>query len=227
MGSVSTNVNFYSNYTNNYNFDTTGYDCGDCWFSVSTGSEIYVYNFPKGMVQAIYPETISDKTSVSWNQTQILNRTGNLWAYSGTGDRTCGFSFDLAADEYTQNKKDNTISNGSVGTSASVARANLRYQSGTDELSASPSFDKIVAGLRKTIYPRYDTDVMYPPLTTFCFGNFKVRGFVQNIDLNWKKPIIENGYSKLNVGINMVQINGAAVSGNYFDSSKALNPFQI
>jgi len=91
MGDVSTNVNFSSNYTSKYTFDTGSQTTGDCWFSVSTGSTINVYNFPKGMVQAIYPDTMSDKTSVNWTPTQLLNRTGQIWAYNGTGDRTCGF----------------------------------------------------------------------------------------------------------------------------------------
>lgn len=42
-----------------------------------------------------YPEEASESVSASWQSQQVIGRVGNLYAYTGTGDASVSFTFDL------------------------------------------------------------------------------------------------------------------------------------
>lgn len=42
-----------------------------------------------------YPAEVSEQVSASWSQQTIIGRTGSLYAFTGTSDVSCNFSFDL------------------------------------------------------------------------------------------------------------------------------------
>lgn len=66
--------------------------------------------------------------------------------------------------------------------------------------------DMLLVELRRTVFPYYIEKGLMPPITTFQFGQFKCKGYVESVSFNWQKPIIDGYYQCCDVGLNFVDV---------------------
>lgn len=145
-----------------------------------------------------YPDELQESTSANWSEQNIVGRSSPIAAYTGTGYRTISFSFTLHREMYCND---------------------------SDSNDSSSKIDKILAKLRKSVYPRYISKGLTPPITTFRFGEFVARGYVTSIGYNWKKPIINDKYQVCDVSISMNAYADKIISAGGLSSTSPLNPF--
>lgn len=135
----------------------------------------------------VYPESISDNTSANWSDQTIVGRSSPISAFSSTSDRQISFSFTLHREMEV------------FGSSA------VHYR----------SIDDIIAVLRSSVYPKYYSAGLLPPITMFRFGNFYAKGKVTSVGFQWKPPIINGNYQlcEVSVSMNCSAVNDGKVLG--------------
>jgi len=144
-----------------------------------------------------YPDDISETLSPRWGSEEPIGRSSSIHSFYGTEDRKTSFSFDL--------HRDMTISIGS---------------------ETSADIETILVLLRRSVYGNYTQNAINPPISTFRFGEFVIRGYVSSISFSDKKPIIDDEYALISVSVEMTQL-GSPVSGELYAGfpNKHLNPY--
>lgn len=90
--------------------------------------------------------------------------------------------------------------------------------------------DNILRVLRSAAYPYYQSSGVLPPIVTFKFGEFKVRGKLQDVGYSWKLPI--NKYGQYSVCSVSISIKSSAIrNGEVLDTVSvrkgySMNPFE-
>ena len=84
--------------------------------------------------------------------------------------------------------------------------------------------DKLLVELRRTVFPYYIERGLMPPVTTFQFGQFRCKGYVENVSFSWIKPIIDGYYQCCDVGVNFVDVPDKVFSANTLNSVPT-NPY--
>lgn len=133
-------------------------------------------------------------------------------------------------DEISDNTNANWSEEAIVGRSFPIAA-----YTGTGYRSISFSFtmhremasniENVIQTLRKTVYPKYVSSGLTPPITTFRFGEFYVRGIVRSISFTWKKPIINRKYQVCDVSVSIDEIPSSVVGAT--DLRSSLNPMNV
>jgi hypothetical protein len=86
--------------------------------------------------------------------------------------------------------------------------------------------DNLLATLRKSVFPLYIEQGLTPPVTTFQFGEYRCKGYVESVGYNWQKPIIDGHYQLCDVNISFIDVPEEAFSANNL-SSMPTNPFNV
>lgn len=93
------------------------------------------------------------------------------------------------------------------------------------ELLQNNGVEDIIQLLDKSVYPKYTSQGLIPPITIFRFGKFYAKGFVESVGRNWKKPINKNSeYSYVPVSISMKCFPESVVGADNLGTS--MNPFR-
>jgi len=88
--------------------------------------------------------------------------------------------------------------------------------------SDKSNIEEILELIRKSVYPRYVSPGLIPPIVKFVFGTFAAAGYVTSLTYVWKKPIINNTYYLCDVQISMNCISYNIMGSNNLGSS--VNP---
>lgn len=134
------------------------------------------------------------------------------------------------SDSISVNWSDNTIVNrGSplssyVGTGFRSVSFSMTLHRDMDY--PTHSIEQVLKALRSSTYPRYGTTIK-PPVVTFAFGEFKVKGIVRNVSVNWKKPIIENKYYMCDVSVQIDEPVESTLSVISVYTNNPMNPLGI
>lgn len=86
--------------------------------------------------------------------------------------------------------------------------------------------DMILVELRRAVYPWYISQGLIPPVTTFQFGQFRCKGYVESITYNWQKPIVDGHYQICDVGVSFVDVPEYVFSAQDLGSVPT-NPFKV
>lgn len=100
------------------------------------------------------------------------------------------------------------------------------------ELLPGYQIDNIIKLLDKSVYPRYTSQGLIPPITIFRFGGFYAKGFVESVGRNWKKPInrvYNYTYTPISISMNcfpesVIDANELGSAMNPFNTSTSLDP---
>ena len=92
--------------------------------------------------------------------------------------------------------------------------------------TGSTSIETILKSLRMSVYGSYESSGIQPPITTFIFGSFKIKGIVRSISYTWKKPIVDNQYQLCTVSISIDELAPITTS-SAFRSRNPMNPFNV
>lgn len=142
-----------------------------------------------------------------------------------------GIELPCYPDEITRSTSSNWSDQNIVGRSSPISA-----YSGTSYMSVSFSFlmhrematniEEVIRYLNATVYPLYNSSGLIPPITTFRFGTFKVKGIVRNINFTDKKPIIDNEYQVCEASVQIDCIPDDVVGGDdIYYNGYSLNPF--
>jgi len=87
------------------------------------------------------------------------------------------------------------------------------------------NIEEVIKFLRSTVYPSYQASGLIPPITTFRFGAFRIKGIVRSVGFVFKKPIINEVYQLCEVSINIDSTPENVIDVDYIMySSSAMNP---
>lgn len=86
--------------------------------------------------------------------------------------------------------------------------------------------DNLLAELRKSVYPEYNSRGLMPPTTIVQFGKFRAKGYVTSITYNWQKPIIDGCYQVCDVSLSFVDVPSTVFSATDLNSVPT-NPFRV
>ena len=186
----------------------------DCYYALIYGDIIYTHVLPTGAKGGsgagygqIYPDTISDSVQPRWSAQDILNRPGKLPYFSGSGDRTCSFSFTLHNEAYTH-----------ISSTSQVAKK-TEYK----------KWESTIKDLRRGCLAYYtNSGVQYPPIVVFKFGRFRIKGYMTQCNFTWKKPIDWNdSYQQCEVSVTITDIPPTTAGAETYPKPKAspLNPY--
>jgi len=159
----------------------------------------------KYIVLPVVPDSISDATSANWSSQSIPGRGAPIAAYGDTGARSVSFSFDLSRDP-----DENAYSGG-------FKEDNTLYDDNT------PRIDSVINALRATVYPLYDNQAgLVPPITTFCFYDFRTTGYVNSVNFDWKRPILRHvaynrptAFGVVSVSVSMTEVVAGVPSAQF------------
>jgi len=84
--------------------------------------------------------------------------------------------------------------------------------------------DRILVELRRSVFPFYVEKGLQPPVTTFQFGQFRCKGYVESVSFNWQKPIIDGYYQCCDVSLNFVDVPDSVFSASDLNSVPT-NPY--
>lgn len=180
------------------------FDENECYVKVEYGSST-----AEQVSLPCYPEEVSESVAATWQQQSALGRVGSLFAYTGTQDVACSFSFDMHMEILQQVP---------LPTNSSLGREV------NDSSLAEEEFNKCIAVLKSTSYPKYTEGGIQPPRTTFVFGAFKIRGRVERVDIQWKTPIIDKKYAIATVNVSMYSASVSILGSNSIISTNSLYP---
>lgn len=86
--------------------------------------------------------------------------------------------------------------------------------------------DAVLVVLRKSVFPLYLEQGLTPPITTFQFGEFRCKGYVESVNYTWQKPIVDGHYQVCDVSVSFVDVPEQVFSANNL-SSKPTNPYNV
>lgn len=84
--------------------------------------------------------------------------------------------------------------------------------------------DEVLVELRRTVFPYYIEKGLQPPVTTFQFGQFRCKGYVESVSFSWMKPIIDGYYQCCDVSVNFVDVPDSVFSASNLNSVPT-NPY--
>ena len=103
------------------------------------------------------------------------------------------------------------------------------------ELLKNNGIEDIIQLLDKSVYPKYTSQGLIPPITIFRFGKFYAKGFVNSVNRTWKKPLDADGkylYTPISIDMNcfpnsVIGADDLGTSMNPFNNSTKLDPRRI
>ncbi|AMM44847.1 hypothetical protein SP15_048 [Bacillus phage SP-15] len=123
----------------------------------------------------IIPEEFNESHSTNFEQVQIQSRSSALASYGGSNSRTANIQFDIHEDY-------------------------LGEYVGTKDIT------EFVAKLKALTYPRYENGVVIPPRCYLKIGSmFRIKGYPESVDINWRKPVRDGRMISATVTINFVE----------------------
>jgi len=93
------------------------------------------------------------------------------------------------------------------------------------EVDDKPGMDHFIQVLRMGLYPKYVSNGVVPPVTTFIAGEFKVKGILRNLNISWKKPIIDDKYHMCDISVSIDELPPSVYGKS--DLGMAQNPFNV
>ena len=152
---------------------------------------IYFYHTHTFFVIPVYPDSVQDSQSITFNSTPLLSRSAPIYSFSNAGPRSVQFSFNLHRDLMQQ-------------TNYKVSNVNLDM--GDDYV------DVLVRSLQAIALPRYDSSakMVDPPVVALRLGNeIYCKGVVAgNIGITYNLPILEdNKYSQVSISFGLNEID--------------------
>ena len=127
-----------------------------------------------------YAEEVQNSVAANWSGMQVIGRTGQLFSYTGASDVSCSFTLKLHRELCL------TENNPKVG-----SRSNMK------------TIDQIIAIIKSGCYPKYGSNTLRPPRTTFKFGDFWITGKLTSVSDSWEGPIIGKKYAMCTLSIQM------------------------
>lgn len=149
---------------------------------------IYFYHLDKFCVLPLYPDSITDSMSVTFQTTDSLARTAPVFTYSHSGPRSVSINFDLHRDLMNE-----------VNTNVSNLKDNVVDPSSEDYI------DILINYLQASALPVYrnysaGSKAVIPPMVAVRFGDdIFIKGVIQgSVQCAYKKPIMTtvNGKKK-------------------------------
>lgn len=163
-------------------------------FRVLDDNYIYISHLDEGFrfwKLPIWPDTITDSMSMSYQPTTVLGRTAPVQTYSGSGPRTVQISIKLHRDIMDQ--VNTGISNSKLG-------------EGEDYV------DNLLKALQAVALPKYSMNnkLIEPPIVAMRLGQeVAIKGVVTgSIGITYTKPILSNGkYAQAELTFEVTEID--------------------
>ena len=139
---------------------------------------LYISHLDEGLqywVIPIYPDTINDSMSSTFQATNALGRSAPVYTYSNSGPRTVQITLNLHRDMMDD---------------VNVGNSNVKLAAGEDYI------DNLINALRAIAVPKYNLNnkAVEPPLLALRIGEeVFIKGILSgSIGLTFQKPILSN-----------------------------------
>lgn len=184
----------------------TGFKKWECYMLVKYGNSKsfgvggdyeYLIELP------LYPEQVSETITPNWQSQPVLGRSSPIAAYANTSLKNVSFSLDLHRDLLTGSFSHTAESLHEIGGTEQNQAAGRQQQSASGPFDTRTWYVSMNKMLQISCYPQYTKLGLIPPTTYFIFGQMILKGFVNNYNTEWKKPIINTFYGWNSVTINM------------------------
>ena len=152
---------------------------------------IYFYHTGTFLIIPVYPDSVQDSQSVTFNATKLLARSAPIYSFSDAGPRSVQISLNLHRDLMQQ-------------TNYMVSNVNLDI--GDDYV------DVLIRSMQAAALPRYDASakMVDPPLVALRLGNeIYCKGVLSGgITTTYQLPILPDGkYSQVSIAFNIQEVD--------------------
>lgn len=159
-------------------------------FSLIT-NYIYFYHLNKFVLLPVYPDTINDSSSISFQSSTPLSRSAPIQSFSSAGPRTVQLSFDLHRD---------------------LMRITNYNVSNVDLPLTDDYIDYLVNQLQAMALPRYSASqkMVDPPMVAIRLGNqIYCKGVVSSgVSTTYRPPILPDGkYAQVSVAFTVTEVD--------------------
>lgn len=86
--------------------------------------------------------------------------------------------------------------------------------------------DIVLVEMRRAVFPWYVSQGLIPPVATFQFGEFRCKGYVDNLTYNWQKPIVDGHYQVCDVSLSFIDVPEKVFSAQDLGSVPT-NPYNV
>lgn len=152
---------------------------------------IYLYHVQQFIILPTFPETISDSTSVSFEQSTPMSRSAPIYSYRNSGPRSLQVKLNLHRDLMNDINRDNST---------------LKLQLEDDYV------DTLIKQLQAVALPNYNSSkkLVDPPQVAVRFGNeIFIKGIVSSdITTDYNLPILRNNkYALVSVSFTVSEVD--------------------
>lgn len=163
--------------------------------------------------------------------------------YSRTGDRYADLAFNKGTDivftlpcypdQISESQSANWSQSQPLGRSSPISTFTgtgyrtfgLNFRLHREMVNGDEEYiDRILVELRRSVFPFYVEKGLQPPVTTFQFGKFRCKGYVESVSFSWQKPIIDGYYQCCDVSLNFVDVPDSVFSASDLNSVPT-NPY--
>lgn len=138
---------------------------------------IYFYHLQKHCILPLFPETVSESGSASFQRTAILGRSAPIFTYSSSGPRTISINFILHREMLNE-----------------LNTTNDKFM---NEIRNEETIEELISMLEASVLPKYtnETKAVNPPIIALRLGKtIYIKGIVEQVSHTYKKPIIDDKY---------------------------------
>ena len=179
---------------------------------------IYLYHVDQFIVLPTFPDSIQDRTSISFNKATPMARSAPIYSYSDSGPRSIQVQLDLHRDMMTQ---------------INYGISNAKVAVGDDYV------DTLIKQIQAAALPSYATSakMVDPPIVAVRFGNdIFIKGVVvDGVSVTYALPIITgNKYAHVSVSFTVEEIDPydaktAMVAGSFrgLDTTLERNAWKV
>ena len=136
---------------------------------------IYLHHIGALVILPVWPETISDSMTVTFNQSSPLSRSAPIYSYASSGPRSIQFSFEFHRDMFNHMNYNNS---------------NLSVLPGEDYVDTAVNY------LQAAALPKYgaESKMVDPPMVSVRIGNeLFIKGVVNGaVGTDHKLPLLNN-----------------------------------
>ena len=153
---------------------------------------IYLYHTDEFILLPVYPETITDSSSINYNSNTPLGRSAPIYSFSSSGPRSFQVSLPLH-----RNLVDNI----------NINKSNILLNTQNDE----DYVDHLINRLQSMAYPKYrnTAKMIDPPMVAIRIGNqIFCKGIINgSVTTTYTVPVLSNGkYAQVTVQFEIYEV---------------------
>jgi hypothetical protein len=152
---------------------------------------IYLHHLGTFVILPVWPQTISDSTTVKYSQSSPLSRSAPIYSYSSSGPRSIQFDFEFHRDMFNH----------------------MNYEAGTMAIDIGDDYvDTAIKHLQACALPSYalSSKMVDPPMVSVRIGNeLFIKGVVDGVvGVDYQLPLLNtNKYAIVKVKFQVHEID--------------------